>query len=260
MTGAIALLAGGALPRAAALGVAMTALQVSIGALNDVVDAPRDAAGQPWKPIPSGLVSRTGGLAAAVVAAAIGLGLSAALGPDVALLAGVVLGVGYAYDLAFKGTAWSWLPFAVGIPILPVFAWFGAVGRLPAAFLVLVPAAVLAGAGLALANSLVDLDADRAAEVGSPAQAWGADRTRVAARLLLGVVAATAVAAAGWLGAPTPLLGLVAVAALVVGGAGRWLAAGRRQTRERAWEVEAAGVGLLAAAWLASVAQAGRLG
>ena len=31
-----------------------------------------------------------------------------------------------------KGTAWSWLPFAVGIPLLPVYGWLGAAGALPA--------------------------------------------------------------------------------------------------------------------------------
>ena len=41
----------------------------------------------------------------------------------------VVLAIGYGYDLVAKGTAWSWLPFAVGIPILPVYGWLGAAGR-----------------------------------------------------------------------------------------------------------------------------------
>ena len=36
----------------------MTALQASIGILNDVVDAPRDAGRKPSKPIPAGLVER----------------------------------------------------------------------------------------------------------------------------------------------------------------------------------------------------------
>ena len=53
----VALLAGADPPTAARLGVAMTALQASIGALNDLVDAPRDAGHKPAKPIPTGLVS-----------------------------------------------------------------------------------------------------------------------------------------------------------------------------------------------------------
>ncbi len=42
VSGAVALLAGGDAPTALRLGVAMVALQASIGALNDVVDAPID--------------------------------------------------------------------------------------------------------------------------------------------------------------------------------------------------------------------------
>ena len=37
----------------------------------------------------------------------------------------VVIAIGLAYDLRLKGTAWSWLPFAVGIPILPVYRLAG---------------------------------------------------------------------------------------------------------------------------------------
>ena len=68
-------------------------------------------------------------------------------------LAVVVLGVGVAYDLWAKGTPWSWLPFAVGIPLLPVYGWVGATGSPPGFFAVLVPMAVLAGAALAIANA-----------------------------------------------------------------------------------------------------------
>ena len=39
-----------------------------------------------------------------------------------------ILGVGLLYDLRLRGTALSWFPFAVGIPLLPVYAWLGATG------------------------------------------------------------------------------------------------------------------------------------
>ena len=50
---AIALIAGGEVGTAVALGVSMTALQGSIGTLNDIVDAPRDRGMKPGKPIPA---------------------------------------------------------------------------------------------------------------------------------------------------------------------------------------------------------------
>src|SRR3954471_9428530 len=108
---AVALIAGGLGSTAVALGVSMTALQASIGALNDIVDAPADRATKPGKPIPRGVVSRAAATAMAVVAAAAGIvvgWLAGAFGGAVVLLAGVVLVIGYAYDLFFKGTTWSW--------------------------------------------------------------------------------------------------------------------------------------------------------
>ena len=50
--------------------------------------------------------------------------------------------LGYGYDLVAKGTAWSWLPFAIGIPLLPAYGWLGAAGDVPASFLALLPMAV----------------------------------------------------------------------------------------------------------------------
>ena len=104
----------------------MTALQVSIGTLNDLVDAPRDAGHKPGKPIPAGLV--TPGIARAVMVIARHAGAPAGrpVRPgDPRLWPVVILAIGYGYDLVAKGTAWSWLPFAVGIPLLPVFGWLG---------------------------------------------------------------------------------------------------------------------------------------
>ena len=92
------------------------------------------------------------------------------------LLAVVVLGIGLAYDLFAKGTAASWVPFAVGIPILPVYGWLGATGSLPDLFRLLVPVAAVAGAALAIGNALVDVERDRAAGDRSVALVLGRGR------------------------------------------------------------------------------------
>jgi 4-hydroxybenzoate polyprenyltransferase len=110
------------------LGVAMTSLQASIGSLNDLVDAPRDVGRTPAKPIPGGLVSRPVAWSVVATTAVVGVALSIPSGPVTAALAVVVLGIGYAYDVRFKGTAWSWVPFAVGIPLLPAYGWLGTTG------------------------------------------------------------------------------------------------------------------------------------
>jgi 4-hydroxybenzoate polyprenyltransferase len=248
---AVAILAGADPATALRLGAAMTALQASIGALNDIVDAPRDRGLKPAKPIPAGLVSRRQASAVVLGGAALGLGLSLPSGIATIALAVVVLAIGYGYDLVFKGTAWSWLPFAIGIPLLPVFGWLGTTGSLPTTFAILLPVAVIAGAALAVANARADAERDAAAGVDSVAVRLGADRSwAVNAGLLVLVVAlaiATLVA-----GTAPPVATLGAVGAGLVIGLGVVL--GRRADsvrRERAWELEAVGVGLLAAAWLA---------
>ena len=174
--GAVAVAAGADPARALGLGVSMTALQASIGALNDIHDAPDDAGHKPGKPIPAGLVSVPAAWAVVVTGAALGIGLGTLADVRVGVLAVVVLLIGYGYDLVAKGTAWSWLPFALGIPLLPVYGWLGATGDLPAFFIALVPMAMLAGAALAIANARADLERDVAAgtvSVGDPARPRG---------------------------------------------------------------------------------------
>ena len=167
-------MAAGAEPASAfGLGVSMTALQVSIGALNDIHDAPDDAGRKPGKPIPAGLLSVPAAWAVVGGGALVGVALGAVMDVRLGALAVVVLLIGYGYDLVAKGTAWSWLPFAVGIPLLPVYGWLGAAGALPSFFLALVPMAVLAGAALAIANARADLERDMAAGTVSVATRLG---------------------------------------------------------------------------------------
>lgn len=250
VVGAVAVLAGAATVDALRLGVAMTSLQFGIGATNDIVDAPRDAGHKPGKPIPAGLVGRPTAIAIAAAAFVAGLVLSAVSGPAMLALAAVVIGIGLAYDLVLKGTAWSWVPFAVGIPILPVFGWLGAAGTLPAVFGLLVPVAVAAGAALAIANALADVERDLAAGAASIATALGSRRAWAIQAGLIVASVAVAVASAVLLGASVGQVALVAGAGLVplVGAAlGR---GGGADRRERAWQLEAVGFAGLAVAWI----------
>ncbi len=192
----------------------MTALQFAIGALNDLVDAPADTGRVPPKPIPSGLVSVAAARTVALTCAVLGVGIAATIGPGVAVLAVVVLAIGASYDLAAKGTAWSWLPFAIGIPVLPVYGWYGATGGLPSFFAVLFPMGVLAGAALAIANARVDLDADRASGTASVATSLGDER---AWRVHAALWAATVALAVAWLVAVSaPAASVAGVLAMAV--------------------------------------------
>jgi 4-hydroxybenzoate polyprenyltransferase len=249
----VAIAAGAEPSRALGLGVSMSALQVSIGALNDIHDAPDDTGRKSGKPIPAGLVSVPVAWAVVVGGALVGVALGAAVDVRVGALAVVVLLIGYGYDLVAKGTAWSWLPFAVGIPLLPVYGWLGAAGALPSFFLALVPMAVLAGAALAIANARADLERDVEAGTASVAtrlELEGAWRLHAALWLL------TLIVGLGWLvfrGVGLLQIVPVVAAAGLIAAAVFWSRDRRPDGRERAWQFEAVGGGLALLAWLLAV-------
>src|SRR5262245_271471 len=190
--------------------MAMTSLQASIGTWNDIADAPADAIGKPAKPIPAGLVSTRAATGFGAVATVIGISLSGASGWGTVAIAVAGLAIGTAYDLRLKGTAWSWLPFALGIPLLPVYAWYGVTGSLPPAFAILVPAAVAAGSALAIGNARADAERDAASGVASIATALGPGRAWAVQVVILAAVGVVAVASAALDGATVGELGLLA--------------------------------------------------
>jgi len=241
----------------------MLAIQASIGSLNDALDAALDAGRKAGKPIPRGHATREEALLIAVTGLAVGIVLSWPSGLAATAVVLAAAGCGYVYDLRLSRTAWSWLPFALALPLVPIYAWLGATGEVPAPLVRLVPVAVLAGAGLALANGLADLERDAAGGVETAAVKLG--RARAWAVHVALLVAAIGLALAslprGADGGSTsggPLspfafvLGTVLIAAGVLLGRG-----GGPRRRERAWELEALGVAAFGAGWVAAVAALG---
>jgi 4-hydroxybenzoate polyprenyltransferase len=229
----------------------MLALQASIGALNDLVDADVDAGRKPGKPIPRRVVRPREATAIAAGGLLVGLALCAPSGAATVVVAGVGVALGYVYDLRLSRTPWSWLPLAAALPLVPVFAWLGATGELPPALVPLIPIGTIAGGGLALANGIADLDRDLAAAVRTAAvrlagRAWPADATAMSAALAL-----------AWLFAPGVVVvrvgGLALGSLLLIGGLilSRAPSASRR---ERGWELQAAGVGVVGLVWVAGIA------
>ena len=261
----------------------MLGIQVAIGALNDRADAVRDSVAKPGKPIPAGLATPRQAVAVAVVAGALGVSLSASSGWPTATLAALGLGLGVAYDLRLSTTRWSWLPLALALPLVPAHAWLGATGSLPAGLIPLVPTGLLAGAMLAVANGLVDLERDakthRAAVAVTlgPARAWWLHVALAVAVAALAVFVAPAVAPApatggGESNALTPAAALsldllrwlrgwstgLGIAALGLGAG--LLRVSRPSLRERGWEMEAIGVAAVGLGWLAGVASTAGVG
>lgn len=259
VSGTSAAIAGGPPDLVVRIGLAMTLLQLGIGTVNDIVDAPRDARRKAGKPIPAGLVSPRTAWALAIVVFVGGAALAGGVSAVTGLLAVVVIAIGLAYDLRLKGTPWSWMPFAVGVPMLAIFGWVGATGTLDPMFAILVPTAVVAGGALAIGNALVDVERDRDAGVSSVAVVLGLGRASRLAAGLFAIVWALAWTSAAWLRidwkiiAVIGLLGLAPVVAMIRAGHAT------SARRERLWQLEAIGLALLAGVWLAAVFSSSRV-
>ncbi|MBI3746968.1 MAG: UbiA prenyltransferase family protein [Chloroflexi bacterium] len=248
----IASIAGAAIPLAVRLGLAMLALQFSIGAFNDLADAPRDRGRVPPKPIPAGFVTaRRAGLVG-VASAATGLLLVAPSGLLLVLVAGAGLGCGLVYNFGLSRTAISWAPLAVALPLVVVYAWLGATGDVPGSILSVIPVGALAGGGLAIGNALVDIDVDRAARRSTVAVAVGARAAWVLQALALG--GASLVLAVelrhGRMGSLIAVA--VGVAILLVGLLLLRSAAAER--RRLGWQFEAAATVVLGVGWALGLA------
>ncbi len=178
-TAAFAVLFAGGMPPlhlSVALLLAMLGGQLAIGALNELVDVELDAATKPWKPIPSGAVSRRG--AAAVLVGGLGMMVlcGASLGGAALLLLTLGTGLGLAYDLWLKRTPWSWLPYVLALPLLPVWVRTAMLG-FEARLLLLYPLGIGAVAAVHLAQALPDCVGDRAAGLRNPVSRLGERRS-----------------------------------------------------------------------------------
>ena len=246
------LLAGGSAASAGGAALAMALLQTSIGSLNDLCDLERDRLAQPAKPLPAGRVGRRAASGYALAAGGCGLALAAALGPLAALIAAAGFAVGLAYDARLSRTVCSWVPYAIGLPLVPAFGWAAARQQLPAGFPVLLALGVLAGAALAIANGLADLDADVVAGAGGLALRLGRGAS---GRLLVALQTALVLLALGGVmdGRRSPAcVGALAIAIPVLALGVLASRATSAAARERGWEVQAVGVALLAIAWLSA--------
>src|SRR5207245_879103 len=98
--------------------------QLSIGWSNDWIDAGRDAvAGRRDKPAARGIVGPRTLAVAAVGALVVAVGLSLGLGWRPGVVALVLVGAGWAYNLGLKGTPLSGVAYLVGFGALPAAAY-----------------------------------------------------------------------------------------------------------------------------------------
>src|SRR4051812_26566596 len=193
--------------RAALLGMAVLAGQVSIGWSNDWLDADRDrAVARADKPVVQGGVRPVELRAAALAAVAVAVVLSLLLGVVPGALLLVLVASGWAYNAGLKRTWASGLPYVVGFGALPAGVVAAAPGT-PAAPWWLVAAGGALGAAAHLANVAPDIEDDLATGVRGLPHRLGSRVSAVAGALLLGAASVVLVAAppgpptaTGWTG------------------------------------------------------------
>jgi len=199
----------------------MLLVQFSISALNEWADADLDRRAGRQRPIPLGLVSPGTALTVAVLCAvgAFLLSTLASFGTVGLLLVGIGLGCGWAYDLRFKASPLSFLPFAVAFPLMPF--WIGLLAGRPASSLVVL---FLAGSPLAtaihLTDAIPDRDRDRAAGLKTLAVALGrpgAEMVAVGALLIGSLVSIVLIVRRGQTSIAALSLVAVVASALVAG-------------------------------------------
>ena len=207
---------------------AVAATQLSVGWVNDWLDADRDrTAGRRDKPVASGAVSRRtvgiAGLLASLAIPFLGLPFGAAATVCITLVGVFAL----LYDWPLKSTPLSIVPYLVAFGLLPAFVILALPGS-PAPPAWLVAAGALLGGGAHFANVLPDLADDAATGVRGLPHRIGATGSTVAAALLL--LAATLTLVFGPPGPPS-WAGIAAAAAAVVVLPIGWYAARRARGR-----------------------------
>lgn len=155
-----------------------TAMQFSISAFNDYFDRNVDA-GRHDKPVASGAISPRTAWVTGLLLAVAAVVLALPLGTWVTLLTLVGLGGGLLYDAGLKYTPFSWLPFSIAFPTLPLWAWAGASpdGTFPPQLFWVVPVSAVLVLGIHLADTIPDLASDTAAGVRGLAHRIGLSRS-----------------------------------------------------------------------------------
>jgi 4-hydroxybenzoate polyprenyltransferase len=169
----------------------------------------------------------------------------------------VIEALGLAYDLGFKGTWVSGLLYAVYFPLIPLLAW-AVFGRWQPFLPWIVPLGAALGVAMNVANTLPDLESDRAAGVrGLPhllgmrwglTICWGVPPLCAAVLLVLDLIGAVPAHLAGLVVATLAACGSTALAVL------RYARAPSLCILRSNFYLQAYGVVVLAISWIAAVA------
>ena len=200
-TAAFAVVAAGGRPGLGSLVCLLGAMfggQIAVGAVNELVDADLDAVAKPNKPIPAGLVSRRGARTVAIVGLILMALFSLRFSVEAFALCALGTSVGLAYSVWFKRTIWSWVPYLIALPLLPIWVWTALSTVKPGLFAIY-PIGAVAVVAVQIAQSLPDAETDKAARVETLAVALGPKRAQQVCWGAMILAALLAAGLASWL-------------------------------------------------------------
>lgn len=200
-TGALAWRSGRDCKGLLAVSAAVLAGQAAVGLSNDYLDRDLDRAANRFdKPIVSGAISPRAVGVGALAAGAACIPLSLLSGRTAALTHFGFVSAAMSYNLWFKFSVLSPVPYAAAFGVLPSFVSLGSLGRSLAPAPITAAAALL-GVGAHFINTLPDVDADEQTGVRGLPQRLGPLPSLVIGSALLGASTATVAITAPALGA-----------------------------------------------------------
>ncbi len=199
---------------------AHTAMQLSIAFINDYCDRHLDAMSKRSKPIVRGLVRPHEALIAGLLMIVFMFILLLPLNLLALLISLAYLILLQGYNLGLKSTPLSGVVFAIGMPLIPLYA-FAAVGRTLPFLIWSIPIGFLLGVTINVANSIPDIEDDEANGAKTLAVVLGLKRSFficqlmiVLAAILIGVLTLEKVV----LAQPWIILSTLIITFLAVGG------------------------------------------
>lgn len=140
--------------------------QFSISAYNDYYDREIDA-GRAEKPVAAGQIAATTAWALGAIFGVLSLVLAGFHSLPLFVLTAVGLGGGLLYDVGLKYTLFSWLPFSIAFPTLPLWAWAGVYpsSDFPGRLLWVLPVGAVLVIVVHLADTIPDIVSDTQAGV-----------------------------------------------------------------------------------------------
>ncbi|HVA19926.1 MAG TPA: UbiA family prenyltransferase [Solirubrobacteraceae bacterium] len=232
----------------------MLAIQSTIGIVNDLRDRTLDVRSKPAKPLVRGTVSVHTARFAAVVTLLAAILLATRFGLISWLLAVGGLACGLLYDLWLKRTVASGLPYAVGLPLLPLWVWT-ATGRFCSELYAVIPLGLLLGLALHLANSLPDFDEDALAGVEGLVHRLGSEPAVALCWGSYALALICAVVSTAWV-RYTPVIlipGVALAAAALLGAAALYRLLPRPASLQTGWTLLVVGTAALTLGWLGAL-------